>query len=90
MTHIGYTKARIQQVTRFYRDGSALAGTITGGPVGLETQVDVESGESPERVRRLVDMAEASCYALQSLVQNVKVTSTFTLNNEPLPEAVTA
>ena len=90
MTHIGYTKARIQQVTRFYRDGSALAGTITGGPVGLETQVDVESGESPERIRRLVDMAEASCYALQSLVQNVEVTSTFTLNDEPLPEAVTA
>ncbi len=90
MTHIGYTKARIQQVTRFYRDGSALAGTITGGPVGLETQVDVESGEPPERIRRLVDMAEASCYALQSLVQNVEVTSTFTLNDEPLPEAVTA
>ena len=32
MTHIAYTKVRLQQTTRFYRDGSALAGTIVGGP----------------------------------------------------------
>ncbi len=88
MTHIGYAKARIQQTTRFYREGSALAGTIAGGPVKLETQVSLESEEPPERVRRLVDMAEASCYALQSLAQNMTISSTFALNGEPLPEAV--
>ena len=87
MTHVAYTKVRLRQTTRFYRDGSALAGTIVGGPAGLETAVDVESDEPPERIRRLVDMAEASCYALQSLVQNMEVTSVFTLNGEALPEA---
>ena len=87
MTKIGYDKASLRQTARFYRDGSALAGTITGGPVGLETEVDVQSGEPPERVRRLVDMAEASCFALQSLIQNVEVASSFTLNGAPLPEA---
>ena len=90
MTHVGYKKARIQQVTRFYRDGSALAGTIVGGPLGLETAIDVESDESPEKVRRLVDMAEASCFALQSMLQNVEVTARFTLNGEPLPAVATA
>ncbi len=88
MTRISYSKARIQQTTRFYRDGSALAGTIIGGPVGLETRIDIESSDSPERVRRLADMAEASCYAMQSLAQNVAITSAFTLNGDPLPEAV--
>ena len=50
----------------------------------------MESEEPPERVRRLVDMAEASCFALQSLVQNMEVTSVFTLNGEALPEAAAA
>ena len=90
MTRIAYSKVRLQQTTRFYRDGSALAGTIVGGPAGLETTVNVQSEEPPERVRRLVDMAESSCYALQSLVQNMEVTSVFTLNGEALPEAATA
>ena len=90
MTHVSYSKVRLQQTTRFYRDGSALAGTIVGGPAGLETSVDVESDEPPERVRRLVDMAEASCYALQSLLQNMEVTSVFTLNGEALPQAAPA
>lgn len=87
MTKIAYDKASLRQTARFYRDGSALAGTIVGGPVGLETDVDVQSGEPPERIRRLVDMAEASCFALQSLIQNVDVTASFTLNGAPLPEA---
>ena len=86
MTHIAYAKARIEQVARFYRDGSALAGTISGGPVALETKVGLESDEPPERIRRLVDLAEASCYAMQSLAQGMTITSTFTLNGEPLPE----
>ena len=90
MVHIQYTKVRVHQVTRFYRDGSALAGTLTGGPLGLETQVDVESTEPPERIRHLVDMAEASCFALQSLMQNVEVTSIFAHNGEPLPEKASA
>ncbi len=90
MTHIAYSKVRLQQTTRFYRDGSALAGTIVGGPAGLETSVDVESDEPPERIRRLVDMAEASCYALQSLLQNMEVTSVFTLNGDPLPQGAPA
>lgn len=88
MTKIAYDKASLRQTARFYRDGSALAGTIVGGPVGLETEVDVQSGEPPERIRRLVDMAEASCFALQSLIQNVDVTASFTLNGAPLPETV--
>ena len=86
MTKIAYAKASLRQTARFYRDGSALAGTIVGGPIGLETEVDVQSDEPPERIRRLVDMAESSCFALQSLIQNVSVTSSFTLNGAPLPK----
>ena len=43
MTKIRYEKARLRQTSRFYRDGSALAGTITGGPVSLETAIAVSA-----------------------------------------------
>ena len=90
MTHVAYARARIRQTARFYREGSALAGTIAGGPAGLETHLDLESDEPPERVCRLVRMAEASCFALQSMIRHVEVTSAFTLNGAPLPETARA
>ena len=61
---------------------------MTTGSRGAEgAAIAVQSDEPPERVRRLADMAEASCFALQSLIQNVEVSSSFTLNGEPLREA---
>ena len=90
MLKIPFEKARISQKTHFYREGSALAGTITGGAAEVVTAIDVESGESAEQISHLVRMAEASCYTLQSLISPVQVTATATLNGQPLELAVEA
>lgn len=75
---------RLKQVTRFFMKGSALAGTLRGGSLGLETCIAVESSEPPDKVRHLIKMGEQTCFTLQSLVNTVPVTTSVTLNGEPL------
>ena len=84
MTKTHFTKATITQTTKFYREGSALAGTLEGGPVGLVTTVNIESEEPVERVQRLVQLAEASCFAQQSLIRPMDVRTVAKLNGAEL------
>ena len=64
--------------------GSALAGTMHGGALSLETQIHVQSDEPPERVRQLVRMGEQTCFTLQSMVNPVPVRTQVLLNGEDL------
>lgn len=64
--------------------GSALQGTLRGGALGLETHIEVESSEPPERVRHLIKMGEQTCFTLQSLLNPVPVKTSVSLNGEPL------
>ena len=75
---------RLKQITRFFMKGSALAGTLRGGSLGLETQIEVESSEPPEKIRHLVKMGEQTCFTLQSLINPVPVKTSVTLNGAPL------
>lgn len=75
---------RLKQVTRFFMKGSALQGTMKGGALGLESQIEVESTEPPEKIRHLIKMGEQTCFTLQSLINPVPVKTTVTLNGEPL------
>jgi len=75
---------KLKQVTRFFMKGSALDGSLRGGSLGLETQIEVESSEPPEKIRHLVRMGEQTCFTLQSLVNPVPVKTSVTLNGTPL------
>ncbi len=75
---------RLKQVTRFFMKGSALQGTMRGGALGLESQIEVESSEPPEKIRHLIKMGEQTCFTLQSLINPVPVKTTVTLNGESL------
>jgi len=75
---------RLKQVTRFFMKGSALQGTMRGGAIGLESQIEVESSETPEKIRHLIKMGEQTCFTLQSLINPVPVKTTVTLNGAPL------
>ena len=90
MLKIPFAKAKVSQETHFYREGSALAGTIVGGAVEVVTAVDVESSEPPDRIAHLVRLAQASCFTIQSLIKPVEVKATATLNGEPLELAAPA
>lgn len=65
--------------------GSALQGTLRGGSLGLETHIEVEADEPPEKIRHLVKMGEQMCFTLQSLINSVSVKTSATLNGKPLP-----
>jgi hypothetical protein len=73
---------RLEQVTRFFMRGSALAGTMQGGALGLETHIEVESNEPPERIRQLIRMGEQTCFTLQSLIQPVPTETHVRLNGQ--------
>jgi hypothetical protein len=75
---------RLKQVTRFFMKGSALQGTMRGGALGLESQIEVESSEPPEKIRHLIKMGEQTCFTLQSLINPVPVKTSVMLNGLPL------
>jgi len=83
-TKLAFRKARISQTTQFVRGGSVLKGDIYSAPGGIETTIDVDSDEPPEKVARVVRMAEQSCFAIQSMMQQTPVTARATLNGRPL------
>jgi len=84
VTKLNVKSIRIKQVTRFFMKGSALAGTLRGGSLGLESEIEVESDEPEEKIRHLIKMGEQTCFTLQSLVNPVPVTTTVKLNGRPL------
>ena len=84
ITKLNVRAVRIKQITRFFMKGSALQGTLRGGSLGLETHIEVEADEPPEKIRHLVKMGEQMCFTLQSLINPVPVTTSAALNGEPL------
>lgn len=84
ITKLNVKSIRLKQTTRFFMKGSALAGTLRGGALGLESEIAVESDEPEEKVRHLIKMGEQTCFTLQSLINPVLVTTTATLNGAPL------
>jgi hypothetical protein len=84
ITKLNIKSIRLKQITRFFMKGSALQGTLRGGALGLETQIEVESSEPPEKIRHLIKMGEQTCFTLQSLVNPVPVKTSVILNGEPL------
>ncbi len=84
-TKLSYRKASVSQTTKFVRGGSILAGDIYGEPGGIVTNIDVDSDEPADKVANIVKLAEQSCFALQSMMQNTPVEATATLKGEALP-----
>ncbi len=84
ITKLNVKSIRIKQVTRFFMKGSALAGTLRGGALGLESEIEVDSDEPEEKIRHLIKMGEQTCFTLQSLVNPVPVTTRVKLNGTHL------
>jgi hypothetical protein len=69
---------------RYGIKGSRLKGDREVECLGLETELDVVSKESPERIRRLLESSEKACFTLQALLPPVPITLRATLNGESL------
>ena len=84
ITKLNVKSIRLKQITRFFMKGSALQGTLRGGSLGLETCIEIESDEPPEKIRHLIKMGEQTCFTLQSLINPVPVRTSATLNGASL------
>ena len=77
-------KVRVDQLIRFYREGSVLAGTVKSGSLGVEVAVDVESSEPAERIAELIRVAKASCFTHGTIAEPIEIKTSVRLNGQPL------
>jgi len=87
MMKVSVNKARVHVTMRNKQEGSVLKGTVKASRLGIETRLDLESDEPPERVAAMVRNAENGCFTMQALLEPVRFTSMITLNGSPLPTA---
>jgi organic hydroperoxide reductase OsmC/OhrA len=69
---------------RYFRKGAIRPGTIDSGCAGLETRIEIDSDEPPERIRQLVRLAQVSCFAHGAIRNPVSVQTTVHLNGAEL------
>jgi organic hydroperoxide reductase OsmC/OhrA len=84
MMKVSVTKARVHVTMRNKQEGSVLQCTVKASCLGIETRLEIESEESPERVAALVRNAENGCFTMQALLAPVRFTGAVTLNGSPL------
>ena len=85
MMKIAVRKARVHVGMRNKQEGSVLQGSVKAACLGIETRLDLESEEPPERIAALVRNAENGCFTMQALLAPVELTRSVTLNGAPLP-----
>ena len=85
MLKIRVQKARVHVAMRNKQEGSVLQGTVQATCLGIETRLDLESDEPPERIATLLRNAEHGCYTMQSLLQPVAFQTHVTLNGQAFP-----
>jgi hypothetical protein len=85
MMKVSVSKARVHVSMRNKQEGSVLQRTVKASCLGIETRLELESEEPPERVAAMVRNAENGCYTMQALLEPVTFTSTITLNGSSLP-----
>jgi hypothetical protein len=84
MMKVSVNKARVHVAMGNKQEGSVLQGTVKASCLGIETRLELESDEPPERVAAMVRNAESGCYTMQALLESVRFSSTVTLNGSSL------
>jgi hypothetical protein len=85
MMKVSVNRARVHVSMRNRQEGSVLQDTVKTTCLGIDTRLELESDEPPERVSALVRNAENGCFTMQALLKPVPVTSMVTLNGTALP-----
>ena len=84
MMKVRIDKAKVRVVGRYHMEGSVLAQTIQARGRGIQTHLEIESPDPPEKVAGVVRNAENGCYTIQSIKHPTPVESTASLNGQPL------
>jgi hypothetical protein len=84
MMNVAIDKARVYVTARFKVEGSVLAQTVRASLDDVQTRLEVESKEAPDRVAGVVRNAENGCFVRQALLNPVPVSSSVSLNGAGL------
>ncbi len=77
-------KLNLRQEMRFAMEGSIIQGTLTGRGVNVVTHIDIKSDEPEERIRKMLEVGENSCFIMQSVVNAVPTSVSASLNGKSL------
>ncbi|MEE8077182.1 MAG: OsmC family protein [Candidatus Binatia bacterium] len=84
MLHLNIKKAKVTVKTSFWGGGSVMAETVRTSCTGVETRLDIESEEDPSKIAKLVRVAEAGCYVIQTLRNPTPISLQTSLNGQDL------
>ncbi len=88
MMKVKIDKARMHVTAHVRQEGSVLQQTIRGSWPGIETRLELESNEPPERLAGVIRNAENGCFVLQALLNPVPVERKALLNPVPVERMV--
>lgn len=83
MTKTKMSKAKVRVLIHWYLTGSVLKGTVDSGCKSVETHLEVESDDDPEKVAHVIRCAKKGCFAEQMVVRPVPLVSTVQINGQP-------
>ena len=83
MTKTRISKAKVRVLIHWYLEGSVIKGTVDSGCNEVETHLEVESEDEPDKVRNVVRLAKKGCFAEQMVARPVPVTGSIRINGEP-------
>lgn len=82
MTKTKITKAKVRVAIHWYLTGSVIKGTVDSGCKQVQTHLEVESTDDPDKVRHVIRCAKRGCFAEQMVVKPVPLVSTIRINGE--------
>ena len=74
---------RVTVESKFFREGSVLAGTAKTQCDSIVTRLEMDSDETQDRVAKLIRMAEASCFTMAALRNVAPVELETSVNGQP-------
>ena len=82
MTKTRITRAKVRVVIDWYLQGSVIKGTVESGCKEVQTHLEVQSDDEPEKVRHVVRCSKRGCFAEQMVAKPVPLVSTIKINGE--------
>jgi len=82
MTKTRIQHAKVRVLFDWFLKGSVIKGTIDSGCNEVQTHLEVQSDDDPDKVRHVVRCAKKGCFAEQMVVRPVPLVSTIKINGE--------
>jgi uncharacterized OsmC-like protein len=73
---------RVEVEAKFQEQGSVLAGSKSGSCLGFEIQISIDSPESTDKIKTLLETAHRMCFTEDALDKSTPVSTTHIINGK--------